>query len=445
MRSGRPSTSTTRGERMDERIETWAEQLVDYATDVKEGDIVHITYAHPGRALAKAVFRKVVERGAYPVTDLRDEEFDRLFYEHADDNQLGRVPAFEEDRVEQTDVQIKITAPRNTRELASVRSERMNRRKQARRHLRQHRIEQVRWCRTQFPSSGGAQDADMSMDAYRDFVFDACVKDWAQESERYLPLKDVVDHGSEVRIVTRGTDLSFSIGERDGINRVGVLSDGTRNVPGGEVFTTPHRESTEGEIVFDIPAVIDGKAVEDIHLVFEDGRVVEYGAARNEALLDDLFATDDETHYIGEFGIGTNFAIDRPTKNILFDEKIGGTIHLALGLAYPFCLQRLVDVDDMDRHGLDDDEFSALMDEAEEALRFHRFDRFRERLDDTERTLVDAFRQRWEAMDERVAEQVNRSAVHQDLITDLRDDGTLLIDGEVVMEDGSFVDIDTLP
>ncbi len=429
----------------DDALQRWAAILVDRGMAVEDGDLVEVSFGEPARPLALHVFRTVLDRGGIPVTDRRDAAFDRLLYEHGSGEQVDAIPDHVEEKFHNLDAQCRIRAPRNTRELGDVPGERINRRKRARQHLREHRIDNVKWALTEYPTAARAQEASMSEAAYRDFVVDACVRDWAAEAERYRPLKRLVDDGSEVRLVGDGTDLTLGIGEHDGVNRVGALSDGTRNVPGGEVFTTPIAESVEGEITFDIPAVVDGKAVEDVHLVFEDGEVVDHGAGRREDLLDDLLETDAGVRRAGEIGIGTNFAIDRFTHNILFDEKIGGTVHIALGMAYPFCLQRLVDTAGIDRRGLAADRFDALVAEAEEALRYSRFDAFSAGLDRDEAAVAAAVAERWRAMDDRVEPQVNRSAVHQDFVADLRDGGRLEIDGAVVLEDGSFVGVDALP
>ncbi len=427
-----------------DRIDDWADLLVTRALELEDGDLVEITFGHEARPLAQAVYRKALEAGAHPIYSLDDSIFSRVFYEEADKNQLTHIPDHLEQKVKDLDASLRIRAPSNTRELADTNPEAIQTVQKARKHLKDEIIENTAWSLTQYPTEALAQEAEMSLEAYTRFVFDACVKDWAAESRKYQELKDVVDAGSEVHIEGHRTNLTFSIGENNSINRVGELSDGTSNVPGGEVFTAPVIASVDGEIYFELPAVTGGREVKGVHLVFEDGEVTEASAEKNEDLLHERLETDEGARRLGEFGIGTNFDIDRFTRNILFDEKIGGTIHLALGSAYRDCFQRQIDVEAIERNGLEDERFEELLADAREALRDGEFDELQEEADEQTTAVIDAIKEAWDALEDEENAQVNESSVHWDMIKDLREGGSMSIDGRTILKDGEFVGIDSL-
>lgn len=423
-------------------IDAWADILVEYALEIEPGHTVAIEYSEESEDLALAAYEKVLENDAYPIADRSDPAFTKAFYEHADDDVLDHVPDFEYEKTGEIDARISIKAPTGAYE--DVDPERMAERNKARRELRDERKDTYQWTLTQVPTAYSAENADMSLAEFESFVADACVKDWEQEAATYEELKDVVDAGSEVRILGEKTDLSFEIGEKDGINRIGTLSDGTNNVPGGEVFTAPIKETVNGTVYFDIPAVINDQTVEGVSVTFEDGEITDYSAETGEEYLEQLLEADENASYLGEFGIGTNFDIQEATKNILFDEKIGGTIHLAFGNAYEACFERDVGTRWIDRDGLDEEEYEALIDDTRDHLRSHTFDQFVDGLDEQKKDVAEQFATAWHELDEQVQQQRNRSTTHQDLIKDLRDEGSLWIDGERIMHEGIFEGFDQL-
>lgn len=428
---------------MDDSIrESWADILVDRALDIETGDFVTISYSDESRDLARAAYEKVLDKGAYPVADHSDPAFNRSFYENAPDGLVDHVPDYQFDKQAEVDARISIKAP--TGSLEGIDPERMTERQKALREIRAAEKDTYQWTLTQVPTEYSAKQADMSYEEFESFVLDACVKDWEQEAAAYEELKDVVDAGSKVRISGEKTDLSFEIGEKEGINRIGTLSDGTNNVPGGEVFTAPIKETVNGTVYFDIPAVINDQTVEGVSVTFEDGEVTDYRAETGEAYIGELLNADEGASYLGEFGIGTNFDIQRSTKNILFDEKIGGTIHLAFGNAYEDCFGRNVGTEWLDRDGLDDDAYEALTEETRNHLRARTFDSFVESLDGQEAAVARRYKEAWDELDAVVDDQKNVSSTHQDLIKDLRDEGSLWIDGELVMHQGSFQGFDQL-
>jgi aminopeptidase len=193
------------------------------------------------------------------------------------------------------------------------------------------------WVSTVHPTRSLAQQAGMAYEEYRAFVYDAVLRDWEALADRMADLKTSLDAGSEVRLVKERedqptTDLRLSIEDRTAVNSAASVAYDSHNLPSGEVFTAPF--DTEGEVFFDVPMTINSRRVRDVHLVFEDGEVVEFEAEQGEAEIESVLATDDGARRLGELGVGMNRGIDRVTDNILFDEKMGDTVHLALGRAY---------------------------------------------------------------------------------------------------------------
>jgi len=235
------------------------------------------------------------------------------------------MPKHHFELVKASDVIISIKSNSNTKSLRNVDPKKISIRSKALKNLRDERLSK-RWCLTQYPTVGYAQDAEMSLSEYEDFVYSAVLIDWNEQIKIMNRLKGIMDKTDEVRIIGEKTDLTLSIKGRNT-----VVGGPTHNVPGGEVFTAPIEDSAEGEIFFDLPSVVYGNEVEGIKLKFERGKVVDYSANRNETLLKSMIETDEGSHRLGELGIGTNRGIKKFTKNILFDEKIGDTIHLAIG------------------------------------------------------------------------------------------------------------------
>ena len=316
---------------MDQRVTEHARLLVDYSTKVKEGDMVLIQVTDYGIDLATEIYRLVSQRGASPLIVVTPTEATRGFYDLVEDKYLSFVPNHMFALFKATDVFFSIRSESNVKALSGVNSKRISARQLALRDIDEERLGK-RWTLTQYPTDGYAQEADMSLREYEDFVYGAILRDWEGERTRMRELAMFLNKAETVRIVGDGTDLTMSIKDRNA-----VVGDVTHNVPGGEVFTAPVDDSAEGEIYFDFPAIRFGKDVNGVRLKFHKGDLVDCSAEKNEDLLKSIVETDVGAKKLGELGIGTNYGIDRFTKNILFDEKIGGTIHLALGRAYPEC------------------------------------------------------------------------------------------------------------
>jgi aminopeptidase len=267
---------------------------------------------------------------------------DEIFYKHASDAQLDDISPYTKLLYDTMDAMIVLRSPFNTRALSRVDPARMSRFRKSTAPLMQTYMEraakkELRWCVTVFPSNSVAQDSDMSLADFTEFYFEACklnaddpVALWRAEGEQQKKLIDWL--AGRDRVVLKGSNIDISMSIK---GRVFVEADVKYNFPDGEIFTGPVEASANGWVRFRYPAIYDGKEVSDIELWFENGRVVKGKASKNQELLNSLLDMDAGSRYLGELGIGTNYAIQTFTKNILFDEKIGGTIHLAVGAGYP--------------------------------------------------------------------------------------------------------------
>lgn len=352
----------------DPRIEQLAEILVGHSTRVKPEEVVLIASTELAQPLVERIYAQVLDRGAFPRLKLAFSTLQPLFFSLAGDWHLDTLLEIEELDYQKAAVLINIRAPGNMKELSGIDPSRMTRRAKTMQPIQEYIMGgRIRWVLCNYPTQALAQEAEMSLFEYEDFVYGAINIDWSEQSRFQDRIKEAFDAGSEVRLVGPETDLRFSIAGRKGIK-----CDGGHNMPDGEVFYAPVEDSAEGYITYDYPAIYYGQEVTDVRLEFARGEVVRASAGKNQRLLDQVIATDAGAGRIGEFGIGTNYGIERFTKDILFDEKIGGSVHLALGKAYP------------------------------------------------------------EAGGE------NRSAIHWDMIKDLRKGGQILLDGRVVQGDGEF-------
>jgi len=353
---------------VDERIEKVAMLLVDYSTKIKDGDCVLIRTDPPARDLALEVYKYALLRGAYPWirTDLPGARY--VFLKYASDAQLGFFPEHDFAEIKNTDVYILLVAPFNVKELSGVDPTRIGARLKVLKPINDWRVEKTRWVAFYYPTEALAQEADMPLQEFEDFVFNACLIDWKEVSKRLHRLKKAVDVTDKVKIISHDTNLEFSVKGRNS-----KVADGENNMPDGELFTSIVEQSVNGYIRFDIPAIWQGNVVEDIALTFEHGKIVDARASKNQAFLEKIIETDEGAKRVGEFGIGFNYGFTNPVKNILFDEKIGGTIHLAVGRGYKETLSQ------------------------------------------------------------------NDSAIHWDMIKDLRKDGEIYFDQKLVMKNGKWL------
>ncbi|GAC1476677.1 MAG: aminopeptidase [Ktedonobacterales bacterium] len=326
----------------DPRIARWAQTLVDYCLHVQPGHIVRITSTPLAEPLLAAVYREVLRVGGHPVVQLQLPGLAEALLTEGNDEQLAWVNPGDRALLEQAHATLNISASANTRALTNADPARQAIAVRAERelaHIRQRRTTEghLRWCTTLYPTQAHAQDAEMALADFAEFVYGACFLNeedpgaaWAALGRRQQQYVDWLRDKHVVRILGPDTDLRLSIQGRTFIN-----SDGKRNFPSGEFFTGPVEDSAEGTVRFTIPSIYGGRPVQDIRLRFAQGRVVEAAAAQGEAFLHQMLELDAGARYLGEFAFGNNFGITRGIRNILFDEKIGGTIHMALGNSYP--------------------------------------------------------------------------------------------------------------
>ena len=327
----------------DPRIDKLASVLVRYSTAVRKDEVVSLIGPPLAEPLLVALYREVLSVGGHPFVLMEPAECKEVLLHHGSAEQLSFLNPIERREVEAVDVSIHVHALTNTRSLSNVDPASQAMRSRARKPLtdlfmRRFMEKSLRWVVTQFPCQAEAQEAEMSLAEYEEFVFHSGMLDqgdpaasWRQLSERQERLVTFLNKVSELRFVTaKGTDLSLGVKARTWIN-----CDGKENFPDGEVFTGPIEDATEGTVVFDFPSVHGGREVQGIRLQFKAGRIVEASAAKGEDFLLKMLDQDEGARTLGEVAIGCNYAIQRHTRNTLFDEKIGGTFHVALGAAYP--------------------------------------------------------------------------------------------------------------
>ncbi|HEY2777867.1 MAG TPA: aminopeptidase [Gaiellaceae bacterium] len=319
--------------RRDPRTGEYARLLVERSLDVQAGWQVAIRGNHLGRPLIEAIVEQVARKGAYPILQLQFEQIGGPFAREAPLDVL-RVPAPIQQHIWDTvDGLITIYCPEGAHEGADLSDERQAALEQMIAPLRRRTMSlEIPWVIAEWPTQALADEAGMTLDEYAEFIFNAVLLDWDAEGERMRRIAELFDAADEVRIVGDGTDLTLSLS-----GRTGSVDDGHVNMPGGEVFYSPLETSANGVIEFgEFPAVHFGTEVEGVRLVFDDGRVVDASARVNQEFLIQILDTDDGARRLGELGIGCNPGIQRFMKNVGFDEKINGTIHLALGRSYTF-------------------------------------------------------------------------------------------------------------
>jgi aminopeptidase len=361
----------------DDRIEKLADILVEYSVEVRERDLVEIRGTYVSEPLILALYKRCLEAGAYPMIRASIPRAAPIFYRFAQQHQLEFV--WETDRWlnANIDVAFSIISDVNTRQLSKVDPARQTTVARARKPLtdmwmKRSAAGEYRWNVTLFPTEAHAMDAEMSLDEYEDFYFAACLVDaddpigeWKKLADRHARLVQWMKGRNEIHIEGEGTDLILEVGGRDFLP-----ANGKENFPDGEIFAGPLEDKTRGVVSFSYPAIYGGQAVDGIRLEFQGGRVVDASARSNEEFLTKTLDTDPGARVLGEIGIGTNYGISTFTGEILLDEKIGGTVHLAVGASYP------------------------------------------------------------------ESGGTNESAIHWDMVCDLRKGGRITVDGDVLMEDG---------
>ena len=323
---------------MDDRIHQHASVLVDWSARITAGDNVVVSVAEGAHDLAVAVADVLGERGANIVTTYNSAEISRA-YLRAHETDFEPAPAHEQALYDNADSVLMLGGDRNTTATADVSGKTKQAAAQAQKQVREARMS-TDWVSTVHPTRALAQQAGMSYARYQDFVYDAILRDWETLAEEMERLKRRLDDGSELRVVSDDgkTDLTMSIDNRTAVNSAASVAYDSHNLPSGEVFTAPVETTVSGTVHFDVPMMIHDSQIRDAVVTFEDGTVVEYDATAGVETLAQILDTDPGARRLGEVGIGMNRGIDQITNNILFDEKMGDTVHFAVGRAYDACL-----------------------------------------------------------------------------------------------------------
>jgi aminopeptidase len=317
---------------VDLRTRKLAQLAVRYSVFVKPGEKVIISGKTEAIPFLIELYKEIIMQKAHPIVRVLLPEITYFFYKYATKEQIEYFPDYWMDTVKKADKYIGIYTESNTRELTSSNPKKISARGKILHPLSDYIVntkDKIRRCTIAYPVPAFAQEAEMSLTEYEDFVYQSCLQDWKKLGKEIDKIKNKFEKGKQVHLIGNGIDLKFSIAGKNAI-----ADKGEENMPGGEVFMAPVRNSLNGWIKFDYPAIESGKEVTDIFLKFENGKVIESKASKNEDFLKEMLKTDENASYVGEFGIGCNPKINKFTKNLLFDEKIGGTIHLALGMAY---------------------------------------------------------------------------------------------------------------
>lgn len=326
----------------DPRVDNLAKILVHYSINTKPDDWVLVNANVLALPLVKSVVQQILAAGGKPSVILESDELLDITLAEASEAQLGWLSPLDQIAYEQADGLITLRATSNTRALTGVDPTRQRLRQNARRPLIEAQMRRaaqgsLRWVLAQFPCPAYAQDAEMSLAEYEDFVYSATFADQPDPVKCWQDLHDEQHRLVEWlkgkrQVIVRGPDcdLKLSIEGRTFMN-----SDGRNNMPSGEIFTGPVEDSVNGWIRFTYPAIFNGREVEGVEMEFRKGKVIKARARKNETYLTTMLDSDDGARFLGEFAVGTNYGIRRFTKSILFDEKIGGSIHLAVGAGYP--------------------------------------------------------------------------------------------------------------
>lgn len=328
----------------DPRVAKLAKVMVNYSLELQPGQTFWLRTTPLAEELNLAVYEEAVKAGAHIFIDQRMPGTEEIFFKYASDEQLDYISPIREILAEKFDASLYIEALHNSRSLAGTDGARVARTRKAAAALSQKLMQRsadgtYRWCLTVYPTHAMAQEADMNLRDYQDFVYGAGMLDeedpvafWRAEGKRQQELSDWLKGHDKAVIKGSNVDITLSIKDRQF-----EISDGRYNFPDGEIFTSPLEDSVNGWIRFKYPAIYQGQEVSDIELWFEDGRVVREKAAKNQEFLSSMLNVDAGARILGEWGIGTNYGIQRFSKNMLFDEKIGGTIHFAVGAGFPEC------------------------------------------------------------------------------------------------------------
>ena len=318
---------------MDERWNRLGDVLVNYSAAVKPGEKVMIAMSEIETwPLARAVYRSAVKAGAFPQIQLLSEVLRRSLLEEGSDEQISRAPDMEMWGMQWADVYFGLRGAHNLYELQDIPADRLAANQAAQGIVSTSRWRNTRWCLVRVPNESFAQQAKTDYESILNMFFESCLIDWKAESEQWRRWCTTLEQGRLVRITGKGTDLSFSTEGRKWVPFCGI-----NNMPDGEIATAPIVSTINGKISFENPGVLGGRLIEGISLEWKDGKLVNASSSTEKNFFRSIIEKDEGSSLIGEFAIGTNYKVNRFCNDILIDEKIGGTIHIALGRAYPEC------------------------------------------------------------------------------------------------------------
>ncbi len=353
---------------MDKRWKRLGELLVNYSTEVQPGEKVMIAMTEPETfPLVRGVYEAAIKAGAYPQVQLLSERLRHSLLRYGDHDQLSWVPEIEAYGMEWADVYFGLRGAHNLHELWDISADRLSMNQEAMGRISTLRWEKTRWCLARVPNESFAQQAETDLETIIDMFFDACLLDWEAKTDTWNAWAETLNKASQVRVVGQDTDLSFSVE-----GRKWMAADGKLNMPDGEIATAPVEQTINGQIAFELPGVLGGRLMHDMVLRWDHGKLVHASASTNNDFLQEVINTDPGASLLGEFAMGTNPHLNIFCKDILFDEKIGGTIHVALGRAYP------------------------------------------------------------------QSGGTNESAIHWDIVKDIREQGAVYVDGQIVLQHGEF-------
>lgn len=317
---------------VDLRTRKLAELAVRYSVGTKKGEKVIISGGSESIDFLTELYKQIILIGGIPIVRVNLPNVSDFFYKYANKEQLEYFPDYWFNTIKEAQCYIGINSETNTKELTNSDGKKIAQRQKIVHKISDYVVntrDKIRRVTIAYPSIALAQEAEMSLSEYENFVYSACLQDWSKLGKRLDKINRVFEKGKDVWLIGDGVDLKMSIK-----NKNCKADKGEENMPGGEVFMAPVRDSLNGWIKFDYPRIVSGKQIAGVYLKFEKGKVVEFDAEKGKEFLQDLLNTDENASYVGELGIGCNPKINRYTNDLLFDEKIDGTIHLALGMAY---------------------------------------------------------------------------------------------------------------
>lgn len=328
---------------MDNLWEKYAKVLVDYSVKVKKSELTIIRAgSYVAQPLIKEIYRQVLLRGGYPVVRMAVDGLSEVYIQNATDEQLEYIDPMTEIEYDKAKNLISIGAPLNVKNMARQDSKKLAKRSGVMKRLSEKMLKRsaegdLNWVIADFPTQALAQEAKMSLDEYTDFLIKACwlhiddpVAKWKEIGEKQEKIANYLNSKSKIRITGDKTDITFNVA-----GRIWKSCAGECNFPDGEVYTSPIEDSANGQIYFDFPQIYHGNEAQKVLLTLENGKIIDAKAEKGEDFLNNMLDMDDGSRFVGEIAIGTNEMVQDVTGNILFDEKIGGSIHMAAGASYP--------------------------------------------------------------------------------------------------------------